>query len=65
MTQVRLETGLVEWEPELLQVAFRDGRVAALTPVSFDDGVTWTTATAAVWRHSRTSRRRPRPFRSS
>ncbi|MGV3624549.1 MAG: hypothetical protein ACO1OB_27265 [Archangium sp.] len=50
MLQVRLESGLVEWEREVLVVALRDGRVPDLTPVSFDGGETWTTAAAAVMR---------------
>lgn len=50
MVQVRFESGLVEWEPDLLVFAHRDGRVPPLTPVSFDGGATWTTAAVAVMR---------------
>jgi hypothetical protein len=48
--RVQLESGEVEWEPEEFLSAFRDGRVPALTNVSFDYGKTWTTAAAAAKR---------------
>lgn len=50
MLQVRLESGLVEGEREVLLVAHRDGRVPNLTPVSFEGGETWTTAAVTVMR---------------
>lgn len=48
MIRVRLSSGVETWKPSDLVVAVHEGHVDAMTPVSLDDGATWTTASVAA-----------------
>lgn len=62
MIHVRLAAGIEAWNPVDLVVAVHEGQVDATTPVSFDGGATWTSASAAAMRIGTKKKQPVQPF---
>ncbi|MGV3624551.1 MAG: hypothetical protein ACO1OB_27275 [Archangium sp.] len=62
MIRVRLSSGVEKWKPSDLVVAVHEGHVDAMTPVSFDEGATWTTASVAALRIGTQKKQPVQPF---